>query len=119
MVESNVVKRCPIEVTERALKELRRIIEDRGVEKDGIGLRLGVRDGGCSGFSYVMDFEDAAKEQDQVFDIDGVRIFLDPKAYFFLNGMTVDFEESLMNRGFVFKNPNAVKTCSCGKSFAV
>ncbi|MFQ5653931.1 MAG: HesB/IscA family protein [Planctomycetota bacterium] len=107
-----------IEVTESAASEIQRLIEEQN-RGEGAGLRLYVQGGGCAGMSYGMDFEEEPKENDKVFEIEGVRIFVDPKSYLFLNGVTMDFKESLMGRGFVFENPNASGSCGCGTSFSV
>jgi iron-sulfur cluster assembly protein len=82
------------------------------------GLRLGVQGGGCSGLSYVVKFDTQPRERDRVFVYDGVRIFVDPKSFIYLQGMVLDYEETLMKRGFVFQNPNATKSCGCGSSFS-
>lgn len=102
----------------RAIKEVRRIIDEQNLP-DGTALRVGVKGGGCSGFSYTLGFDDQQKATDQVTEIDGVRMLCDPKSFLYLNGTEVDFEESLMGRGFKFTNPNASKSCGCGESFSV
>jgi len=107
-----------IAITERAAKELRRIVEDQKLP-EGTVLRVGVKGGGCSGFSYSLGFDDTVHEDDQVAETDGFRVVCDPKSFLYLNGTEVDFEESLMGRGFKFGNPNASKTCGCGESFSV
>jgi iron-sulfur cluster assembly protein len=107
-----------ISLSERAIKEVRRIIDEQNLP-DGTALRVGVKGGGCSGFSYTLGFDDQQKPTDQVTEIDGVRMLCDPKSFLYLNGTEVDFEESLMGRGFKFTNPNASKSCGCGESFSV
>ena len=107
-----------ITLTERAVKEVRRIIEEQGLPESTV-LRVGVKGGGCSGFSYSLGFDDTIHDTDQSFEVDGVRVVCDPKSFLYLNGTQVDFEESLMGRGFKFGNPNASKTCGCGESFSV
>lgn len=82
-------------------------------------VRLGIRGGGCSGLSYFMDFVDAPAEKDKEFVFDGLQVCVDRKSYLYLVGTEVDFEESLVRNGFVFKNPAAERTCSCGESFAI
>jgi iron-sulfur cluster assembly protein len=94
-----------ISLTERAVKELRRIVNDQHLP-EGTVLRVGVKGGGCSGFSYSLGFDDTVHEDD-------------PKSFLYLSGTQVDFEESLMGRGFKFGNPNATKSCGCGESFSV
>ena len=83
------------------------------------GLRLGVVGGGCSGLSYKFKFESKPLPTDRVFEVDGVSLVVDPKSYEYLNGLTLDYQESLMEQVFVFNNPNAAKSCGCGKSFLV
>ena len=107
-----------IELTERAAKEIRRIVADQNLG-DATALRVGVKGGGCSGFSYTLGFDDQVAEVDQVTEIDGIRIVCDPKSFLYLNGTQIDFEDNLMGRGFKFGNPNAAKSCGCGESFSV
>ena len=107
-----------VSITERAVKEVRRIVEDQNLP-DGTALRVGVKGGGCSGFSYTLGFDDKVSEIDQIEEVEGIRIVCDPKSFLYLNGTQVDFEESLMGRGFKFTNPNASKSCGCGESFSV
>ncbi|MGH7150677.1 MAG: HesB/IscA family protein [Planctomycetota bacterium] len=106
-----------IEVTERAIAEIKRITSEQNIPGSA-GLRLGVKGGGCSGFSYTLGFEPSSRPGDQVFEAGGVRVFCDPKSILYLTGMKLDFEESLMGRGFKFVNPNAKHTCGCGQSFS-
>ena len=105
-----------IQVTERALGRIRQVFVKQGVE--GGGLRLGVQGGGCSGMSYLIRFEPKQRPSDRVFDFEGVKVFVDPKSLIYLEGMTLDYKESLMQSGFVFENPNAKKSCGCGTSFS-
>ena len=107
-----------IGLTDRARAEVRRIITDQKLP-DATALRVGIKGGGCSGFSYTLGFDDQVGETDQVFDFDGLRVVCDPKSFLYLSGTELDFEESLMGRGFKFGNPNASKTCGCGESFSV
>jgi len=104
-----------IQVTPKAVQRIRQVFSRQGVE--GGGLRLGVQGGGCSGLSYLIRFEPKERPSDQVFDFDGVKVFVDPKSLIYLDGMTLDYKESLMQSGFVFDNPNATKSCGCGTSF--
>ncbi len=106
-----------ISLTDRAQNEIRRILEEKHAASATMGLRVGVKGGGCSGLSYVLEF-DARKEKDHVLEDAGVRVLCDPKSYLYLNGMTLDFEDGLMGRGFKFLNPNAKRTCGCGDSFS-
>ncbi|MFP6663075.1 MAG: iron-sulfur cluster assembly accessory protein [Deltaproteobacteria bacterium] len=82
------------------------------------GLRVGVANGGCSGMSYTLGFDDAARDDDRVFEYDGVHVFVDPESLTYLKGMVVDFADGLHGAGFRFTNPNAERTCGCGSSFA-
>ena len=104
-----------IQLTPKAIERIRNVFVKQGVE--GGGLRLGVQGGGCSGLSYLIRFEPKERASDRVFDFDGVRVFVDPKSLIYLEGMTLDYKESLMQSGFVFDNPNAKKSCGCGTSF--
>jgi iron-sulfur cluster assembly protein len=107
-----------IGVTERAAKEVARIISEQKLP-DGTALRVGVKGGGCSGFSYTLGFDDSVSEVDQISEVAGVRVVCDPKSFLYLNGTEIDFEDNLMGRGFKFGNPNAAKSCGCGESFSV
>ena len=107
-----------INVSERAVAETKRVIAEQKIP-DGAGLRIGVKGGGCSGFSYTLGFDTQSRPGDQVLEVNGIRVFCDPKSYLYLNGTVLDFEESLMGRGFKFGNPNATKSCGCGESFSV
>ena len=107
-----------ITITDRAASEVHRIVTEQNLP-DATALRLGVKGGGCSGFSYTLGFDDQVGEIDQVFETNGVKVVCDPKSFLYLNGTQVDFEESLMGRGFKFGNPNAAKSCGCGESFSV
>ncbi|HIG12761.1 MAG: iron-sulfur cluster assembly accessory protein [bacterium] len=105
-------------ITTRAADEVRRIISEQELPS-GTGLRVGVKGGGCSGFSYTLGFDDSVGETDQVNDIEGIKVICDPKSFLYLNGTQIDFEDNLMGRGFKFGNPNASKSCGCGESFSV
>jgi len=107
-----------IEITERAASEVKRIVSEQKLP-EATALRVGVKGGGCSGFSYTLGFDDHVSETDQIYEIDGVRVVCDPKSFLYLNGTQIDFEDNLMGRGFKFGNPNASKTCGCGESFSV
>ncbi|RMF04483.1 MAG: iron-sulfur cluster assembly accessory protein [Bacteroidetes bacterium] len=106
----------PITITAGALRQLQRIRIEKGVPEDH-GLRIGVKGGGCSGFSYLLGF-DTQKEQDQVYEIEGLKIFMEKSHAIYLLGMEIDWVEGLNNRGFSFNNPNATDTCGCGTSFS-
>jgi iron-sulfur cluster assembly protein len=79
---------------------------------------VGVQGGGCSGLTYNIRFDSQARERDRVYEFDGVRVFVDPKSFIYLHGMVLDYEETLMHQGFVFRNPNASRSCGCGSSFS-
>lgn len=106
-----------INVTEQAAKKIKETLAREGLSEGG--LRLGVRGGGCSGLNYVMKFEPENRSGDKVFELNGAKVFVDFKSLLYLKGMTLDWKGSLMQEGFVFENPNARSTCSCGISFTV
>lgn len=106
-----------IQVTPAAGAEVRRLLAKQE-NSEGMGLRLGVKGGGCSGLSYAMSL-DTQRESDTVFEIEGLKVYVDPKSYLYLNNTVVDFQDGLQGRGFKFTNPNAQKTCGCGESFSV
>ena len=108
-----------ITVTEKALKEIRRIQENDS-SAQGTNLRVQVVGGGCSGMSYKLGFDAVAPgTSDKVFEWDGVKLIIDAKSFLFLSGTELDFTDGLNGQGFVFKNPNAKRTCGCGSSFSV
>ncbi len=108
-----------ITLTESAAKEIRGIIEQQGLPAGATSLRVGVKGGGCSGFSYLLDLtEDPKTEQDEEMESGGVRILCDQKSHLYLDGTQIDFRDEVMGRGFVFKNPNATSSCGCGSSFS-
>jgi iron-sulfur cluster assembly protein len=107
-----------IRITPRAVDEVRRIKEENKVP-ESFSLRVGVKGGGCSGFTYVLLFDDQSREGDHAFDISGVKVVVDPKSLFFISGMELDFSHGLNGKGFVFNNPHATRTCGCGSSFGV
>jgi len=104
-----------INVTDKAVEKIRAAFAKQGV--DG-GLRLGVLGGGCSGLSYQFKFDSRPRPTDHVFEFNGVQVFVDPKSMVYLDGMTLDYKESLMQSGFAFENPHATKSCGCGTSFS-
>ncbi|MBL1219133.1 MAG: iron-sulfur cluster assembly accessory protein [Planctomycetes bacterium] len=106
-------------LTDLAAKEIRKIVSDNELSQEQIFLRVGVKGGGCSGFSYVLDLTENRRETDEQFELDGIVVICDPKSLLYLDGVTIDFKDELMGRGFVFNNPNATTTCGCGSSFAV
>jgi len=107
-----------LQVTDRAIKRIRVAMTKEGVSPEEGGLRLGVLGGGCSGLSYSIKFDTRPRERDRVYEFDGVRLFVDPKSFVYLHGMTLDYEQSLMKQGFNFINPNSTRSCGCGSSFS-
>ena len=112
----STVAAAGVEVTPKAVQKIRQTFEKMGVQ--GGGLRLGVLGGGCTGLSYQFKFDTKPRATDHIFDFDGVAVWVDPKSMNFLNGMTLDYKESIMQSGFEFVNPNAQKSCGCGTSFS-
>jgi iron-sulfur cluster assembly protein len=106
-------------LSETAAKEIQHIIKDQELDAEKVCLRVGVKGGGCSGFSYLLDLTESRKDTDEVFVQHGIRLIVDPKSLLYLNGVTVDFKDEVMGRGFVFNNPNATSSCGCGSSFSV
>jgi iron-sulfur cluster assembly protein len=107
-----------LQVTDKAIKHIRAAMAKEGISPTEGGLRLGVMGGGCSGLSYSIKFDTQPRERDRIFEFDGVRVFVDPKSFLYLNGMTLDYEETLMRQGFNFINPNSARSCGCGSSFS-
>jgi iron-sulfur cluster assembly protein len=105
-----------IEVTASAAKMVQRIMEKEG--RAGSRLRIGVQGGGCSGYSYRMDFEDQPRPSDSTWNFHGLEVVVDPRSLELLKGIQLDYREGI-NSGFEWKNPNATKSCSCGESFSV
>jgi iron-sulfur cluster assembly protein len=107
-----------VDVTPRAVARIRSAMVKEGISPSEGGLRLGILGGGCSGLSYSIRFDTQPRERDRVFTYEGdVRVFIDPKSFIYLNGMVLDYEETLMRQGFNFINPNSKKSCGCGSSF--
>jgi iron-sulfur cluster assembly protein len=103
-------------LTPAAVKQVKFLIQKKG--DPSLGLRVGVKGGGCSGLSYVMNLEPEPRANDTVLEVDGVRVFIDPKSAKFLEGTTLDYSlKNLLEGGFQFNNPNASRTCGCGTSF--
>ncbi len=107
-----------IKMTEKAVKEVKKIMRENKVPEN-YGLRVGVKGGGCSGLTYSLGFDAAAKEGDTTIEQDGIKLFVDGRSLFYLSGTVLDFTDGLNGKGFVFNNPNATKTCGCGESFGV
>ena len=134
-------------VTETAAREIDSIIRQQGLDPAKIHLRVGVKGGGCSGFSYLLDLTEIRKDNDELWEVSftrrpdvaakaqnetgsgsvatattpetfAVKVICDPKSYLYVNGTTIDFKDEVMGRGFVFSNPNATTTSGCGSSFS-
>lgn len=106
-----------IAITEKAAVKVLEIAADEGLE--GQGLRLRVIGGGCAGFNYDLYFEDKPTSMDEIFDVNGVKMYVDPLSYQYLDGTEIDFVESDYSSGFKFNNPQIKSTCGCGSSFSV
>jgi iron-sulfur cluster assembly protein len=106
-------------LTPAAVKRARTILAKENISLEEGGLRLGVKGGGCSGMSYSIGFDGRPRERDHIFSFEDVRVFIDPKSFVYLRGMTLDYEETLIRQGFNFINPNSTKSCGCGSSFSV
>ncbi|MGY8753036.1 MAG: HesB/IscA family protein [Phycisphaerales bacterium] len=112
-------------ITDSAAREINNIMGQQELNSGKTHLRVGVKGGGCSGFSYILDLTESMKEGDEQWDYDfevegeprKFSVICDPKSYLYLNGTTVDFKDEVMGRGFVFENPNATSSCGCGSSF--
>ena len=121
-----------VTVTDSAAREVAQIVRQQDLDPMAIGLRVGVKGGGCSGFSYLLDLTETSKDSDEIWNYDyqvplsegdgteafTLKVICDPKSYLYLNGTTIDFKDEIMGRGFVFTNPNATSSCGCGSSFS-
>jgi iron-sulfur cluster assembly protein len=105
-----------ITLTDNAVERVRNYLEKRG---NGIGLRLGIRKTGCSGFAYVIDYADEIAADDIVFDSGGIKILVDKPSLELIDGTEVDFVKEGLNEAFKFKNPQATGECGCGESFSI
>ena len=120
-----------VTLTDIAAREIAGVLKQQELDPEKTCLRVGVKGGGCSGFSYLLDLTENKKDSDEEWDYefqierDGktesfkITVICDPMSYLYLNGTIVDFKDELMGRGFVFNNPNATNTCGCGSSFGV
>jgi iron-sulfur cluster assembly protein len=115
---SEINLKSDLSVSEKAKKEILRIMKDNNVPET-YGLRVGVKGGGCSGLTYTLNFDGNEKPGDTVIESDDIKLFVDGKSLFYLMGTELDFSDGLNGKGFIFNNPNAVKTCGCGDSFKV
>lgn len=107
-----------IDLTEKAINQIKRLKEENNIPETH-GLRIGVKGGGCSGLTYQLGFDADKLDGDTVIEKSGLKLYVDGKSLFYLTGTILDFSDGLNGKGFVFNNPNAVKTCGCGESFGV
>jgi iron-sulfur cluster assembly protein len=107
---------CPVSLTESALTEFKRLFAEKNLDA-AHGLRIGVKGGGCAGFSYLLGF-DTTKEGDEIYEVEGLKIYMNKAHTLYLAGMEIEYKDGLDARGFSFNNPNADKTCGCGTSFS-
>jgi iron-sulfur cluster assembly protein len=108
-----------VHLSEMAANEIKKIMKEQGLPEGETRLRVGVKGGGCSGFSYMLDLTEEPKgEMDEELESHGVKMLVDMKSNLYLTGVEIDFKDEVMGRGFVFKNPNATSTCGCGSSFS-
>jgi len=107
-----------ITITEKAMQQVKQIMYENSIP-DAYSLRISVKGGGCSGFTYNLGFDGEEKDGDTYFESDGFRIVVDGKSLFYLMGTELDYSDGLNGKGFIFNNPNASKTCGCGESFGV
>ena len=110
-------KSAPLNLTPNAIAKVKEIMAQQNPVP--AGLRVGVVGGGCSGFSYSMNFENGGGMMDKVYEFDGLKVFIDATSVVYLNGAIVDYVETLEGAGFKFENPNVKSTCGCGSSFSV
>jgi iron-sulfur cluster assembly protein len=117
MTQATQTQQRGIQMTDAAIKQVKFLCEKHDTQ---LCLRVGVRQGGCSGMSYMMDFVDASQiqEKDEVYEYDGFKLVCDPKSILYLYGLVLDFSDELIGGGFKFTNPNATQTCGCGSSFS-
>ncbi len=108
-----------IKVSELAKKKVIDLMTDEGFNLSSDFVRVGVKSGGCSGLSYDLKFDNEQKEDDKVFEDNGVKIIVDKKSFLYLIGTTLEYSGGLNGAGFVFNNPNANRTCGCGESFSL
>jgi len=105
-------------LTETAARSIREIISQQGLDAGKVYLRVGVKGGGCSGFTYTLDLvEEEPGENDETMAHQGIRILVDAKSLLYLSGTEIDYKDEMMGSGFVFRNPNATSSCGCGSSF--
>jgi iron-sulfur cluster assembly protein len=111
------IQTMAVKLTETAAREIKKVIDEQNLP-EGVALRVGVAGGGCSGFEYRLGFDETVDDQtDTVREVHGIRLVVDKKSGLYLDGTEIDFHNGIDRRGFVFNNPNAVKSCGCGSSF--
>jgi len=108
-----------IQVSDLAKKKVIELMTDDGFDAKDDFVRVGVKSGGCSGLSYDLIFDNKSNEEDKVFEHNDVKIIVDKKSFLYLIGTTLDYSGGLNGTGFIFKNPNAQRTCGCGESFSL
>ena len=108
-----------ISVSDTAKQKVQNLMKEDGFNPNTDFVRVGVKSGGCSGLSYDLKFDKDQKENDKVFESNGVKIIVDTKSFLYLIGTTLEYSGGLNGTGFVFKNPNANRTCRCGESFSL
>ncbi len=106
-----------VRMTDGAVTHIKRMLTENAM--DGFGLRFGLQGGGCSGYSYQLEFEEAAQPEDEVFTFDGVKVFVNPLHKEYLKGSEIDYRDELIGAGFHIENPNVKRSCGCGTSFDV
>ena len=110
----NITKNNLLSLTPRAIERLQDI--NKNSSNDNVAVKLGVKNGGCAGMAYTMDYINEISQNDEVIKIDDITLVIDPKAILFLLGTEMDYEESTLNSGFIFNNPNQTDACGCGES---
>lgn len=109
-----------ISVSQKALEHIIELMVESGITPDSHHLRVGVKGGGCSGLSYVMDFDDKVESTDEIVEVDGgLKVIIDRKSVLYLYGTELNYSDGLNGKGFQWENPNASRTCGCGESFAL
>lgn len=107
-----------VQVSDNAARQIRKQLDKRGIPNGG--LRVAIKAGGCSGLSYIFEWDETPRESDLVFEGEaGAKVFVDPKSVKFLDGTTLDYDTALISKGFILENPKAKSTCGCGVSFSV
>ena len=111
------MKKAPLNITDRAKDQIRKLIEKRG--KETLGIRIGTKTKGCNGLSYTLEYADVQEKFDEVVECGDFKILIDPKSIFFILGSQMDYEITELESGFIFTNPNEKGRCGCGESFHV